>query len=912
MQAERYVKRSRHWRCGGIVLAIVVAVLSSPRPVIAVDPTRVALEAPPVATPTAFLERLERVERELNRLGQPSALPMPRPAVLPLIDDARLQFSNVYDVSGTRFLFLRLSLYNQSDKPLALDTTRISLLVDGQAQNFKGIPEGFRGHVIETGWRPLMVAEAIPPASVNLPAGEVAPLTLVFAPIATRAAAPSLILRYESEGKAVDLDLNRFQRGLLELDSIRIGPGGCCLLATIGGTLDTINSADLADRLQAAVTQGVHRAVVVWKAGTPTPAPDLIGWLGSASNNENPLYAQFAALPTDLQEFHLATVPAGAAVERLEDTRTSSHPDVESAVSAALASVYPRQSRETILGDLKSEHSAVRAAALRFGAGALTSADLAAVMKAMADPSPAVERSACAALAEFDDARSRDALLKIVTESKPPLSTAAFEALAASRFAANVAAAGEVCDSVSTIPDVELLRILIRYPQVKFQKRILKEAASGSPEARTIALAALVAIRTPKAEKVFSESLQSPEEPIRNAAFSAIVARLGDGDPKMRSLAVEEAIQRLSKNPSDPLARSVSEQTRDARILTVLLPRVSDGSRDRIELIDLIGRIGGDTVTSTLVENYPQFKPAERAAALRHLWFQQSSAAVDFAVEDILSTDVALVERSLEVLKNEASDRSVRAIAAALAGRQNNDGYSLAEALATIGSPAAYDELLKLRESPKSVVRGFALWAFEQIWMRSPGHDVSETAARMLDQQLILAQPAQQIDSAIEMFNAAVELDRLLPDAYKGRGNARLRKSDWDGAIPDFEAALELNPYDHIALTGLTIAWVMTGREVEAVQWIDESAPLLETNATFHYNAACVFGRMAEKTLLEPQTPERDARVSASRDRAFAFLENAFLHSFRQADLMQADPDLAALRDDPRFARLKTRMALEE
>jgi tetratricopeptide (TPR) repeat protein len=876
-------------------LLVVAALAGGISPAWGIDPSRAPsgnAAEPEVLDAKGLLRRLERVEAELLRLKQPAALPNPRPAALPFVDDLRLLSTNVWDVAGVRYLSLRLSLLNQGNQPRVLDPSKVSLVVDGKPLTLKSIPEDFKKSVVDVGGRLMEPGEVMPTGEVSLPPHEVVSVSLVFAPIGAVGPSPALALRYEMDGAPVELDLNRFARGLLELQTVRIGPGDVCTLATIGGALNTINAADLADALVKAANQGSKRVVISWGTDAAAPISDLVGWLGAAGVPEAPRFASFPALPSDLLELRFVSVPTSVPVEPIDGSIAVSHHDLEDAVAAALATVFPRQPRQVVMDQLKKGHPAVRAAALRYGAESLSAGDIGFVKSFVDDPSATVQAAACIALAAIDAPQSVAVLRELAEGARPVIAEAAFEAMASSRFAAALGVAGELAATIRSIPEATLLKILLRRPQAAFRPRILQLANSKNPELREAALPALLSFPIDEALPIYEEALASKEKTTRTAALSAIVVRLDEGDGRIRELAVQQALARLEADPGDPLGRGVAEQTRDGRFVALLIPRVSDAKRDRTDLIELLGGIGDDRVMREFIRSYDGFKGGERAAALKHLSMHHLPEAVTFAMADLKMKSADVTERAVAILVQDASDEAVHALALALRDRKDHEVMQFSEALSTIGTPAAKDELYALRLLERADLRLPINWAFRQIWDRSPGSEFVTQGQQVLEMQ------PPNYDQALDLFNTATQFDPLLPGAYTGRGNLRLRQERWEDAVREFSAALELNPDDSMPLTGLTLARVMQGRVDEAFEWITQAAPFYESDPNFLYNAACVYSRGSEQIAKKPGS---DAAATAAREQAIGFLGQSVEKNFQQGDLMTRDHDLDAIRSDPRF-----------
>ena len=94
------------------------------------------------------------------------------------------------------------------------------------------------------------------------------------------------------------------------------------------------------------------------------------------------------------------------------------------------------------------------------------------------------------------------------------------------------------------------------------------------------------------------------------------------------------------------------------------------------------------------------------------------------------------------------------------------------------------------------------------------------------------------------------------------------------------------------------------GRPAEAAEVLDTLSGLQCPQATFCYNAACLYSRAAKLAAQDSRSGEASARAAPSRDaqaqgyadRAVVFLQRAVAIGFRQPRQIAADPDLDPLR----------------
>ncbi len=216
--------------------------------------------------------------------------------------------------------------------------------------------------------------------------------------------------------------------------------------------------------------------------------------------------------------------------------------------------------------------------------------------------------------------------------------------------------------------------------------------------------------------------------------------------------------------------------------------------------------------------------------------------------------------------------------------------------------------------------------------------DRASLRALELDPELAEARSARgfvlfvsgRLDEAETEFQAAIDLDPQLPDARYLFGRMRFQqgrmedaarlfaeaaaiRDDYDSAffaaqalealgredeareqyLRGLEAAeqhMDLNPDDARAATMRAVASFRVGRSEDGFEWGRRAVELDPDDAGVRYNVACLFA------------------VAGDRERALELLEQAVASGFGNRNWLERDPDLASVRDDPRFQALLARM----
>ena len=721
---------------------------------------------------------------------------------------------------------------------------------------------------------------------------------------------------------------------------------------TVHGAIDGINAGDVAQKFKDLNAAGVTRYVVTFSSKATAPSQTILGWLDSMAvfGEIGNQYRGLPSLPTEVAELHFTGIPATVMHEVGEDSRARSHQEIEEAIAESLWAPYRGASRRVVLTELENGDPRGRAAALLCGAHAYVDADLPKLSRWIDDPSRTVRQGATSAIARLNSDAAREALASAVRGGSSRSAESALSAMLNARSAVTVAAGVKAARGATSMSETVLLRILIDIHHPAFASRIREAARSGSKEARLLALPAIGHDRSAETVRIFEEAFAASDRDIRDGALAAASARLEQGDQRLRGIVIEEAFRRLRANPGDPVALDIASRARDSRFVPLLASRLSSESTslpDRAVVVERLAAIGGTAAMEILVRQFDSLSPAEQKVVLSQLWREDPDRALPFAEKLIGSPDGDLSQQCQQILVHDGSDRSVAAIrdvirAGSLPTRDLQKSVpvyggapagsskpvfrvpgtssvnvphreNLLIALANIATPAAYDALCEFRDAGNKSLRHDTEVAFVMYWQRSPALEAAETAILSMDNQI----PAARADvlESLKLLNAAQQIDRLLPTVYRGRGNAYLRLGQWREAASDFEAAMELNPYDEISLTGSVIAYVMLGRDEEALGWLEAARPYFDdepsTKANYAYNSACAYSRALEWQLKQPESQNRDERVKSRRDAAFEQLDRAISFGFGARDeevpLLEKDPDLAALHDDPRFKEIVQR-----
>lgn len=154
-----------------------------------------------------------------------------------------------------------------------------------------------------------------------------------------------------------------------------------------------------------------------------------------------------------------------------------------------------------------------------------------------------------------------------------------------------------------------------------------------------------------------------------------------------------------------------------------------------------------------------------------------------------------------------------------------------------------------------------------------------------------------RMEEAAKLFTEAADLRDdyeaafFAAQALEALGREDAARAQYLRGLEAAETHMDLNPDDARAATTRAVASLRVGRREEGIAWGRRAMQIDPEDPGVRYNVACLFA------------------VAGERDRALALLEEAVADGFGNREWLERDPDLEAIRSDPRFAGLLGGMA---
>ncbi|MEX0716922.1 MAG: HEAT repeat domain-containing protein [Planctomycetaceae bacterium] len=810
---------------------------------------------------------------------------------------------------GARFFVARVEIVNRTDEPVTFVRKDARLTADGQRFSDRPLPQQSRYLSFSIAGKMQSLNRLDRPEQTAIPAGKSAEVWVTFRDLPRGAAVPRLTLDFDFGEQQAQLDVTAESRDRLKLDVARIGPHEALGLLTISGEVNGINAGEIAAALDKLVERKVRRAVIRFtKEAQPLPG-DVRNWLEEAAHAPPQAESNFRQFPTitrALRELHLAQLPGESSTSRrrsrgygmygMIETPSRVHDSDREAIVKALENVYRALPQDQLLAELHSENAVLRTAAISGGGGRFPVEALPELIAATRAGDALLKDAAIAALGNFGEPAAVDRLVELSRAGDDGTAQQAIQALAASRFAVAHAALDRLLAEADAKSRTRIVEVLAEHPDPRWADPIHECAARGDSRLRLAAVKALVTIGHPRLTELLKSMLAEKDTALRQEAFRILVERT---DPESERIALEYALTRLEDTPPDPPTINLLSRTRDSRAVPLLLEHFEKSAASRPTVINLLSRVGDQRVEAFLIEKYPELHPHEKSAALDALMQLRSTRLRPLAVEALATGDGSLVGSACQALLTDGGPEAVAAIAAAFEKSTDANVWSqTANALSSIGTPECYAALDRGRKSGNRNKREVANNALRNLRQQSPGYQyIWQAQEHLMDQKWEQGQ---------RMFENAIKLDPNLPDAYVGRGTARLHLGQVKEARADMEKAIELDDVHAGARTGMGLVLVFEDQPVKGAEYVERHRKDFRDDAAFAYNAACVYARAAEKLAKMKDDDDAAKLVAEFRDKAIADLRQAARHGFRDYEHLQRDPDLKSLHDHPEFEKAAT------
>ena len=147
--------------------------------------------------------------------------------------------------------------------------------------------------------------------------------------------------------------------------------------------------------------------------------------------------------------------------------------------------------------------------------------------------------------------------------------------------------------------------------------------------------------------------------------------------------------------------------------------------------------------------------------------------------------------------------------------------------------------------------------------------------------------------SAIDIYEQSLHMDPNSGLAHWALGNALLQAGRTGEAIAEYEKAIPLSGDSPDEVASLAFAYAVAGRKDDAIRMIGDLKKRSSRAYTPTALIASVYGALGD------------------RDTAFEFLEQAFRERDSLLVYLKVEPSFDPLRTDPRFAKLITRIGLD-
>ncbi|MGI8611233.1 MAG: TIR domain-containing protein [Sphingomicrobium sp.] len=254
---------------------------------------------------------------------------------------------------------------------------------------------------------------------------------------------------------------------------------------------------------------------------------------------------------------------------------------------------------------------------------------------------------------------------------------------------------------------------------------------------------------------------------------------------------------------------------------------------------------------------------------------------------------IRICERAVDIDPDYANAWALMAIAQThlrfRQGMKEVDGLAAAERALALNGDLAEAHAVKAWYLLEQGLPGEALEETRTALRLDPeSWEVNKVAGKTLFLQGRLKEAAECYEKAAELMGADYHSPGMAESCYRGLGDDEGRRRAARMTLERVHKALEGNPRDAAAVGNGAMSLSVLGDSKQAREWAERALELEPDNYILRYNIACAYAMELD-----------------DHDRALDLIEDSLTHlGIDHVWHVQADPDLAAVRDQPRFAKM--------